>query len=94
MSKLNYIGRPWVIFDPYNKQHRSWFHEFQRFNTWGRCPVRFVVADDGGDLVGMMQRQLVQYYVDKEFSKNIKPVKRTNDLKSRAQQLTSKFVIK
>ena len=69
MSKLLYMGRPWTVFDPKNKDHRRWFAEFQHLGTWGKCPVRFVVADDHGDLVTMIQRSLIQYYVDKEFNK-------------------------
>lgn len=70
MSKLLYMGRPWTVFDPKNKDHRRWFAEFQHLGTWGKCPVRFVVADDHGDLVTMIQRSLIQYYVDKEFKKS------------------------
>ena len=66
MSKLAYMGRPWTVFNPRNKDHRRWFEEFQRLNTWGHCPVRFF-TDDQGDLVGMIQKQLIRYYVTKEF---------------------------
>lgn len=68
MSKLQLFGRPWVVFDVDNKQHRRWFADFQRSGTWGRCPVRFVVNDDHGDLLTMIQRELVHHYVSKEFN--------------------------
>ena len=67
MSRLDYIGRPWVAFDESNKQHRKWFAEFQRSKTWGRCPVRFIVSDDHGDLLTMIQRRLIDYYTTREF---------------------------
>lgn len=67
MSKLNYIGRPWVIFDAGNKNHRRWFAEFQKYASWGHCPVRFIVDDEGLDLVTMIQRKLIEYYTEKEF---------------------------
>lgn len=67
MSRLSYIGRPWVVFDPNNRQHRSWYTEFQRHGTWGRCPVRFIVSEDHGDLLTMIQRSLIRYYTDREF---------------------------
>ena len=67
MSRLDYLGRPWTAFEAGNKQHRAWFAEFQRLGTWGRCPVRFIVSDDHGDLVTMIQRRLIQHYVDREF---------------------------
>ena len=69
MSRLAYIGRPWTAFDPANKQHRRWFAEFQRSGTWGRCPVRFIVSDDHGNLINIIQTKLIDYYVDKEFGK-------------------------
>ena len=67
MSRLALHGRLWVVFDAKNKQHRRWFADFNKTGAWGRCPVRFVVNDDHGDLVTMIQRELIQYYVDKEF---------------------------
>lgn len=69
MSRLDYIGRPWVSFSPENKQHRKWFAEFQRTGTWGRCPVRFIVSDEHGDLITLIQRKLIGHYVDREFGK-------------------------
>lgn len=70
MSRLSFIGRPWVAFDPSNRQHRRWFSEFQKSGTWGRCPVRFIVSDDHGDLLTMIQRSLIKYYVSREFVGN------------------------
>ncbi len=67
MSRLQLHGRPWVVFDATNREHRKWFAEFNKTLCWGKCPVRFVVNDDHGDLLTMIQRELIQYYVDKEF---------------------------
>ena len=67
MTKLNLFGRPFVIFDAKNKNHRRWFAEFQAKRAWGQCPVRFVIDDDNGDLVTMIQRRLIDYYSNKEF---------------------------
>jgi hypothetical protein len=69
MSRLDFIGRPWVAFDESNRQHRQWFAEFQETRTWGHCPVRFIVSDDHGDLLTMIQRRLITYYTNKEFGK-------------------------
>jgi len=69
MSRLEFHGRPYVAFDATNKDHRKYFAEFQRMKTWGRCPVRFIVADDHGDLVTMIQRRLIEHYVSREFGK-------------------------
>lgn len=67
MSQLSYWGRPWAVFDPANKQHRCWFTQFQRSRTWGHCPIRFVITDESGDLITAIQRQLIDYYINKEF---------------------------
>ena len=67
MSRLALYGRPWVVFDAKNREHRQWFAEFNKSGAWGRCPVRFVVNDDHGDLITQIQRELIQFYVDKEF---------------------------
>lgn len=68
MSQLALYGRPWVVFDATNPEHRSWYADFVQSGTWGRCPVRFVVPDDRGNLVTMIQRNLVEYYVKQEFT--------------------------
>lgn len=69
MSKLDFIGRPWVAFNPTNKDHRRWFAEFQSKRTWSKCPVRFIIPDEDGDLLTLCQRKLIHYYVSREFGK-------------------------
>jgi hypothetical protein len=71
MSKLELCGRQYVVFDPQNKNHRKWFAEFNKNRTWAQCPVRFVIDNDHGDLITMIQRSLIQYYVDREFTKGL-----------------------
>lgn len=73
MSRLEYYSRPLVAFDPANKEHRRFYHQFLKENTWGRCPVRFICPSEHGmDLIKMIQKQMVEYYVAQEF-KNEKP---------------------
>jgi len=68
MSKLEYLARPLVAFDPANKQHRQWYYEFLENRGWGRCPVRFIVPENSGlDLTIMIRNCLIEYYVFKEF---------------------------
>lgn len=68
MSRLELFGRPYVVFDPDNKDHRRYYYQFVETSSWGKCPVRFVVPEDHGDLVTMIQRSLVAHYVSKEFN--------------------------
>jgi len=86
VSKLQLNGRPFVIFDPSNKDHRRWFAQFQRELSWGHCPVRFVVDDDVGDLITMIQRRLIAYYVDREFGPEKKPRIRTKSVAKKPQK--------
>lgn len=69
MSKLQLFGRPYVVFDAQNKDHRKYFADFQFKRSWGNCPVRFVIDDDNGDLITMIQRKLIDYYTNREFGK-------------------------
>ena len=77
MSRLQLFGRQFVVFDPDDKDHRRWFAEFNKNSKWGDCPVRFVVDESAGDLVTMIQRRLIQYYVDREFGTEQSPKVRT-----------------
>lgn len=72
MSQLELHGRAWTVFDPVDQQHRAWYYDFVKSGTWGRCPVRFVVPDDHGNLISMIQRTFVSYYVTQEFQRKRK----------------------
>lgn len=75
MSKLEFYARPWVAFNPNDKQHRKWYHQFVECGGWGQCPVRFICPDDSGfDLTIMIRNQLVDYYIKKEFETKSKTV--------------------
>ena len=68
MSKLEYLARPLVAFNPANKQHREWYFDFLENSGWGKCPVRFIVPENSGlDLTIMIRNALIEYYVYKEF---------------------------
>lgn len=73
MSRLEYYARPLVAFDPANKEHRTHYANFLKYGGWGQCPVRFIVPEaTGHDLVSLIQRSLLRYYVEKEFKFNSK----------------------
>jgi hypothetical protein len=92
MSRLALFGRPWVVFDAGNKEHRQWFADFNKSGAWGTCPVRFVVDNDHGDLVTMIQRLLIQYYVDKEFGTEKNPRVRPKTVAKKPQSKLAKVV--
>ena len=69
MSILQFNSRPFTVFDPANREHRRWYNQFVTHQSWGRCPYRFLVPEDHGDLITMCQRSLVKYYVQREFKK-------------------------
>jgi hypothetical protein len=82
MSALELHGRPFTVFDPSNKDHRRYYNDFVKTASWGRCPVRFVVPEDHGDLVTMIQRSLVKYYVEREFKSVVKKPQRKKPAKA------------
>ena len=66
MSKLHVNARPWITFDPDNRQHRAWYAEYVRTRSWGACPVRFEVEHEAGH-IGAIERLILEYYAKKEF---------------------------
>ena len=69
VSKLVFYGRPLIVFDASNREHRQFYFQFIETGAWGRCPYRFIVPDDQGDLITMIQRKLITFYLNKEFKK-------------------------
>lgn len=89
MSRLQLYGRPFVVFDAQNKDHRRWFAEFNKNLSWKNCPVRFVVNEDHGDLITQIQRSLIQFYVDKEFGTDDNPRVRERTVAKKQQKKVS-----
>ena len=70
MSRLEFLSRPLVAFDPTIKEHRRIYWEFETKKTWGNSPYRFICPEDHGDMLpSMIQRQMVEYYMHKEFGR-------------------------
>ena len=68
MSRLEFLSRPLVAFDPSNRKHRRYYAEYLEYGGWGKCPVRFIVTEDVGmDLPTMIKNRLVEYYISREF---------------------------
>ena len=88
MSKLEYLARPLVAFDPHNKDHRRYYAEYLEYKGWGSCPVRFICTEDHGDnLPAMIQRIMVSYYVDREFGGGKLAKERSDVLSRKADSL-------
>jgi hypothetical protein len=68
MSKLEFYARPLVKFDAHNKEHRALYYQFVKKRSWGYSPYRFICPEDTGmDLITMIQRNLIDYYINREF---------------------------
>jgi len=67
MSILFRGSRPIVAFDVDNPDHRRWYAEFVKYNTWGRCPVRFMAEALDQDLVSFINGKMLSYYLRQEF---------------------------
>jgi hypothetical protein len=74
MSRLEFYSRPLVAFDPSSKEHRHIYYQFVKSRSWGHSPFRFICPEDHGDLITMIQRNLIDYYVRKEFGKTVPKV--------------------
>jgi len=71
MSILALYSRPWTVFDPKNKHHRKQYNTFMKRKTWGKCPYRFIVIDEHGVLTTDIQRNMIEYYLSKEFKNTV-----------------------
>ena len=88
MSRLEYLARPLVAFNPSDKDHRRYYAEFLEYGGWGSCPVRFICPEDFGmDLPSMIKHSLIRYYVDREFGGGKLAKERSQALKQDADKL-------
>ena len=69
MTALSKIARPEVVFDANNDLHREYYYIMKKTNTWGNCPVVFMLSPEYLDVISMIEKLLVEYYINKEFSK-------------------------
>ena len=67
MSILFRGSRPIIAFDVENPDHRKWYSEFVKYNTWGKCPVRFMAEALDQDLVSYINDKMLAYYIKQEF---------------------------
>jgi hypothetical protein len=65
--RLDFFRKPVVEFDPSNRQHRRDYAQFLKTGSWRHCRVRYELIGIGGELQGMMQRRLLEFYTDREF---------------------------
>jgi hypothetical protein len=74
MSKLDVIRRQVVNFDVTNKEHREAVARFIKTGTWGYHKYMFNLDEVNLDLTQQLNKELVRYYLSKEF-KNLKKQK-------------------
>lgn len=72
MAKLELYLRPLVVFDASKKEHRQLYWNYLATGSWKGCPYRFAVEQDYGHLMGHIQRELMEYYMGREFKGEIK----------------------
>jgi hypothetical protein len=66
---LSAYARPHVIFDSSNAQHRKWAHRFLKDRNWSGCPVQFVLFNGDDNVISLIQRELMRFYLVKEFGR-------------------------
>jgi hypothetical protein len=67
--RLNLFRKPTVAFDATNQKHRADYATFLKTNSWKHSDVHYELADVAGEVQGVVQRKLLEYYSSKEFSK-------------------------
>ena len=77
MSVLYLRARPVVAFDVDDPVHRKYFAEFVKYNTWGKCPVRFMTESLDMDLVSYISQKMLKHYVTQEFESGKVKIKGT-----------------
>ena len=60
--------QPRVKFCAKNREHRLLFADFMKSGSWSGIPYRFAVDDTGPDLITLIQRELISFYLAKEFN--------------------------
>jgi hypothetical protein len=67
MLRINLAQRQWTLFDPKNKDHRSYFNSFLKTRSWKDCPVQWIIGDDSQDIVHYISKVLLEHYTSAEF---------------------------
>jgi hypothetical protein len=84
MSILYRGNRPLISFNVENAEHRKWFAEFVKYNTWGKCPVRFLAESLDQDLVSHINGKMLAYYIKQEFENGKAKTKTKSKPKSKS----------
>ena len=63
INSLQKAQRPFVVFDPSNKDHRRYFKKFMATSTWYSCPYQWLIDDHSTDVVSYINRKLLAHYV-------------------------------
>lgn len=69
MLKSFLLNRPYVIFDPANKEHRLIYNKFLKTGSWSNCSYQFICEAPYLDLPSCINYKLVNYFFSKEFAK-------------------------
>lgn len=64
---LDITRKPVVLFDATDEEHRRDYAKFIQTGSWAHCDRRYEVANKGGHSQGMIQRELLEFYMNKEF---------------------------
>jgi hypothetical protein len=83
-----------VAFDVYNADHRKWYAEFVKYNTWGKCPVRFLAESLDQDLITHINDKMLHYYIKQEFRNGKVKVKTQSKAKPKSKGASSAVLTK
>jgi hypothetical protein len=64
---LDIYRKPVVLFDVNNQEHRKDYAKFIQTGSWLHCDRHYEICTAGGHSQGIIQRQLLEYYMTQEF---------------------------
>ena len=66
--------RPTVLFDPSNREHRQFAHQFLTERTWRNCPYVFALPEGYDNVHNLINTKLALWYSAQEFAaRNVAP---------------------
>lgn len=84
---LDHNKRPFVVFDASLQEHRRAAAKFKKTKSWSKIKYRFDINDDSSNVVDMVDKKLIWWYLDQEFNKSAK------SRKSKSRPKINKFTM-
>jgi hypothetical protein len=92
LKTLHIHSRPFAVFDPTSTDHRRYYQQFLKTGSWQHSPYQWIIDDDCIDVVHHIDKKIVNFYLQTEFSRKRRPAKpstqvlKIKDIKKQVRQ--------